>query len=93
MPEGRVPLAIKQARCLPGDFVIKLFVFSRLILGSWNLTKGLVTKSYVLSRADLPEGHLRHYTPSPPAVTSPSKRVYFGCRVTLVMLTVPPSVA
>src|ERR1700675_1113493 len=49
---GRVPLAIKQARYLPEPSTLKLFVFNMLIPGSWNPPKGMVTKSYVLSRGD-----------------------------------------
>ena len=90
---GRVPVAIKQARCLPPNSRAKLFVLNRLIPGSWNSPNALVTKRYVFSRGVVAD------KPCEPAleIRNPPvfgrEALYFGCSVTLVMLTVPPSVA
>ncbi len=50
--EGRVPSAIEQARCLPPQSMVKLFIFSGLIPKFQHSVKWLVTKGYVPSRGD-----------------------------------------
>jgi hypothetical protein len=92
MREGRVPLPIKQARCWPAYSRSKLFVLKGLISKSWDPLGRVVTKSYVLSRVKsglegicrrlyIPETRVRGDAP------------HFGCSVTFVMSTVPPSLA
>jgi hypothetical protein len=51
--EGRVPLPIKQARCLPRRSGTNLLIMNRLIRESWDWLDGMVTKSYVLRRGRL----------------------------------------
>ena len=98
--EGREPLAIEQARCLPLPSRPKLFVLNKMISEFWNVSKKLVTKGYDVSRVDL-RGKCRFGTPREPFAAAGRRclRVcvrlgfYLGLKARLVRLTVPPSVA
>ena len=65
MHEDRIPVAIKQARCLPPYSTTKLFVLNKLIPRSWNSFEEAVTKSYVFSRGVLADQALGADSPNP----------------------------
>jgi hypothetical protein len=70
-----------------------MFILNGLIPESWDWVGCMVTKSYVLSRGRPSFTWLQGPCSNHQIRVSGAEGLYLGWSVTLVMLTVPPSVA